>query len=295
MLAKLEMALYVAFTTDLWTSLQNIAYMCVTAHWINPVDSGRHTGQNISVRLSDCASEWNIPINKIAATVHDNGSNMNAAMNLLDDWPDQLCFAHTLQLAISAGLKVKSIARMLGASRRLSTHFKCSTVAAQALREKQKALQNNDTTMVSEVIIDCSTRWNSTLDMLERLIKLWWAIGAVLSDPQVTVRSIASTFEMTDENWSLAEALIPILKPFKQVTVMSSGQNYPSILSVYVHLYIIMKNISDLKPDDAAAIKECRKAITNELQTLYYPTGYSVLNAAKAAVVDPRYKLLKFF
>ena len=56
-----------------------------------------------------------------------------------------------------------------------------------------------------------------------------------------------------------------------------------------------MKNISDLKPDDAAAIKECRKAITNELQTRYYPTGYSVLNAAKAAVVDPRYKLLKFF
>ncbi|KAL3859963.1 hypothetical protein ACJMK2_010141 [Sinanodonta woodiana] len=100
---------------------------------------------------------------------------------------------------------------------------------------------------------------------------------------------------MTDENWSLAEALIPILKPFKQVTVMSSGQNYPSISSVYVHLYIIMKNISDLKPDDAAAIKECRKAITNELQTRYYPTGYSVLNAAKAAVVDPRYKLLKFF
>lgn len=307
LLVKLEKALYVAFTTDLWTSLQNIAYMCVTAHWINPVwelesailqtreTPERHTGQNISVRLSDCANEWNIPINKIAATVHDNGSNMNAAMNLLDDWPDQLCFAHTLQLAISAGLKVKSIARMLGASRRLSAHFKRSTVAAQALREKQKALQNNDTTTVSEVIIDCSTRWNSTLDMLERLVKLRWAIGAVLSDPQVTVRSITSTYEMTDENWSLAEALIPILKPFKQVTVMSSGQKYPSISSVYVHLYIIMKNISDLKPDDAAAIKECRKAITNELQTRYYPTGYSVLNAAKAAVVDPRYKLLKFF
>jgi len=89
LLVKLEKALYVAFTTDLWTSLQNIAYMCVTAHWINPVwelesailqtreTPERHTGQNISVRLSDCANEWNTPINKIAATVHDNGSNMN--------------------------------------------------------------------------------------------------------------------------------------------------------------------------------------------------------------------------
>ena len=33
---QLDKAQFVAFTTDMWTSIQNIAYMCVTAHWIDP-------------------------------------------------------------------------------------------------------------------------------------------------------------------------------------------------------------------------------------------------------------------
>lgn len=304
---KLRDAKYVAFTTDMWTSIQNVAYMCITAHWINndwELEAAvlqtretpeRHTGHNISIRLADCASEWGISVDKIAATVHDNGSNINLAIDLLDDWPDQRCFSHTLQLAIGAGLKVPAIDRMLGAARRLAAHFKRSTVAAQALREKQAALQANETSNVSEIVIDCSTRWNSVLDMLERLVELRWAIGAVLSDPNTTHRSAASTYEMTDDNWSLAQALVPVLKPFKQVTTMSSGQSYPSVSSVYPQLYIILKHIAGNQPDENTAVKQCRTSIAKELRSRYYPEGYSTLNASKAAVLDPRYKLLKFY
>ena len=87
---------YVAFTTDLWTSIQNIAYMCVTVHWLAPEwhlrsaimqmrEMGeKHTGQNISVRLAEAASEWGLADSQISATVHDNGANINLAMDLLD-------------------------------------------------------------------------------------------------------------------------------------------------------------------------------------------------------------------
>ena len=67
---QLSKAKCVAFTTDLWTSVQNIAYMCVTIHWLMPdwqlcsaitqtreMDE-KHSGENISVRLSDAAIEW---------------------------------------------------------------------------------------------------------------------------------------------------------------------------------------------------------------------------------------------
>lgn len=94
----------------------------------------------------------------ITATVHNNGSNINAAMNLLDDWSDQRFFVHTLKLAICTGLKVKAIATMLGAAWRIAAHFKRSTVAAQALHDKQKAFQNDNTIGVSGMIIDCSKR-----------------------------------------------------------------------------------------------------------------------------------------
>lgn len=36
---------------------------------------------------------------------------INAAMNLLDNWPAQRCFAHTLQFSIRAVLKMKAIAK----------------------------------------------------------------------------------------------------------------------------------------------------------------------------------------
>ena len=217
-------------------------------------------------------------------------------MEFLDDWPDQRCFAHTLQLAIGAGLKVQAIAKMLGAARRLAAHFKRSTVAAEALRTKQTALNTGDESDDSlEVIIDCSTRWNSSLDMLERLVKLRWAIGAVLSDPNVTARNNAATLKMSDENWLLAQAVVPVLKPLKQVTTMSSGQKYPSLSAVYPQLYIVLKHVQAVQPGDSLAVKQCRSAITDELRRRYYPYGYSTLNAPKATVFDPRYKLLKFF
>jgi len=79
------------------------------------------------------------------------------AMDLLDAWPDQRCFAHTLQLVISSGLNIKAIERMLGAARRLAAHFKRSTVSTEALRQKQIALGSDDD-KVLEIIVDCATR-----------------------------------------------------------------------------------------------------------------------------------------
>src|SRR6218665_1565544 len=89
----------------------------------------------------------------------------------------------------------------------LTAHFKRSTVSTEALRAKQVALGGvgasaesgvEEQCKILEVTTDCSTRWNSTLDMLDRLVKLRWAIGAVLSDPTFTARSHAFT-----DGWEL--------------------------------------------------------------------------------------------
>ena len=174
----------------------------------------------------------------------------------------------------------------------LTAHFKRSTVSTEALRAKQVALGGvgasaesgvEEQCKILEVTTDCSTRWNSTLDMLDRLVKLRWAIGAVLSDPTFT----------EDGHWSLA--LIPILTPLKRITTLSSGQNYPSLSSVFPHLFIIIRNIEVEVAEEPAAAKECRQIIVRELKRRYYADGYATSNAAKAAVLDPRYKLMKFF
>lgn len=80
-----------------------------------------HDGANISLRLTEAAALWDIPENKIAATVHDNGSRLNLAISLPDAWPDQCCFAHKLQSAISAVLHCEGPGE--DAWRRQPSHF----------------------------------------------------------------------------------------------------------------------------------------------------------------------------
>jgi hypothetical protein len=100
-------------------------------------------------------------------------------------------FCTHITLAINSGLDIKAIEHMLGAARRLVAHFKRSTVSAEAMRQKQIALGSKDDEVLEtvddcatlETVDDCATRWNSTLDMLERLVKLHWAVGVVLPDP----------------------------------------------------------------------------------------------------------------
>jgi hypothetical protein len=100
---------------------------------------------------------------------------------------------------------------------------------------------------------------------------------------------------MTNENWGLAKTLLPILQPLKRVTTMSSGQSYPSVSAIYRHLFVIKKNIPTPVVGEPAAAKQFRETSVKELRRRFKSTIYITSNAAKAAIVDPRYKRLKLF
>ena len=55
----------------------------------------RHTGLHISERLLRASEEWKIS-DKVVAVVRDNAANMVLACQLMEDWGDLPCFAHTL-------------------------------------------------------------------------------------------------------------------------------------------------------------------------------------------------------
>ena len=61
------------------------------------------------------------------------------------------------------------------------SHFSHNVVATEALKNTQQQMNITG----KELINSCSTRWNSTYEMLDRILKLWWPITAVLSDETV--------------------------------------------------------------------------------------------------------------
>ena len=145
LLATLEAIPYVAVTSDIWTSRVTQAYITLTVHFITDswkMDSmvlqtqempERHTGVNIHAQLSTASEKLKIK-EKVVALVRDNVSIMVAASQLLEDLP---CFAHTLQLAVKAGLELPVLDRLSAVCRKIVGHFKHSVLAMQALKEKQ--------------------------------------------------------------------------------------------------------------------------------------------------------------
>jgi hypothetical protein len=181
----------ISFTTDHWTSLANESYMTVTAHYIDlqwelqsavlqtVLMSERHTGENIATRLQECATEFNIPQSNVMAVVRDGAANMGAAMDILNKRGMKVdsveCVAHTLQLAVKAGLASEGLDDLLSKCRKLVGHFKHSAQATTHLKARQQ--DEKDTYLI--LTQECKTRWNSTYMMLDRLIRLRWPISKV--------------------------------------------------------------------------------------------------------------------
>ena len=105
------------------------------------------------------------------------------ARNIVNAWNDQLqkpnipCVAHTLNLAVGRVLKLRSVANILGHVRNLVSQFHYSTTLAAKLRAKQNLLKMSQHKLF---INDCPTRWNSSYDMLRRVLEQQLAICAVL-------------------------------------------------------------------------------------------------------------------
>ena len=147
-------ALSMALTTNIWTSMATEAYMTVTAHYIDPnlklqnfvletfPFPERHTDVNVAEKLKGVGERWGIT-HKVIIVNHDQGSNMEAAMEILTEecnWQSLACSAHRLQLCILAGLKVNAIDKLTAAVKKIVSHFSHSVVATEALKNKQQQM-----------------------------------------------------------------------------------------------------------------------------------------------------------
>lgn len=154
-----------SITTDGWTLRAAQSYITITAHGINSdwkmvncVLQTRamfesHTGHNIAEVLTAAVNEWDLKrANRDIAIVTDNARNMDVAVKEAGGLaPHIKCFAHTLNLATQAGLKVTAVSRLLGRVRRVAAFFHRSTHACGVFKAKQKALGLAG----NKLIVDC--------------------------------------------------------------------------------------------------------------------------------------------
>ncbi|CAN1762015.1 Zinc finger BED domain-containing protein RICESLEEPER 2 [Linum perenne] len=248
----------VSITTDTWTSVQNLNYMCITAHYvgkdwklhkriINFTKITSHRGDDIGAKIAECLQEWGLT-NLFTVTL-DNASANDVACtflrNKLETWGNSFmdgrylhvrCVAHIVNLVVNDGLneigmsvrRVREAVRWVHSSGQREEKFKAQVIAQNVQCKK----------MVS---MDCPTRWNSTFLMLDTALTfepVFTVLDAI--DPtfkeDLLARKTSSGVPIgtpTPEDWKLVRNLTKFLKFFNRMTLMASNQKYCT-----VHLFI---------------------------------------------------------
>lgn len=124
-------------------------------------------------------------------------------------------FAHTINLATKRGLEVPKLNQLVGHVRRVVSYFHRSPKTSHVLKEKLALLKIEGP---KKLIIDVSTRWNSTYDKLQRFAPLEPALMATLMTKEVR-KDIQDVYNLS-EDVNNAEKAIETLQPLKTITTV---------------------------------------------------------------------------
>uniref|UniRef100_A0ACD5TPM0 Uncharacterized protein n=1 Tax=Avena sativa TaxID=4498 RepID=A0ACD5TPM0_AVESA len=231
----------ISLTIDLWTSNQTIAYMVITACFINDCwKLGKriikfntletpHTGLSMFNMVLKCIRGLNFE-DKVFSITLDNASNNGRMVKLFREnlvarnmllWQGkflhQQCVAHILNLVCQVGIEyldptltnIRETAKFIRVTGNQKEQF--ADIVTQQGISCEKSLR-----------LDVPTRWNSTFTMLNIALKHRRAFDALeRQDPQYMYAPSAA-------EWDEAKAVCKLLRVFYEATKVISGSKYPT-------------------------------------------------------------------
>ena len=298
-------------TTDCWTSQAGKAFIGITVHFTEdfqlksfaltneelPVS---HNAANLASTLEGVLEEWGLSHKNLSCVTTDNAANIENAICDILVWPHLGCFGHTLNLAVKAGLKIGQVKDAIARCSHLVTYFHKFTRASYVLGEKQPALGLPSHVLIQEV----ETRWNSTLDMIERVLEQQSAVCATLIDQKrLDLMPQDSEFKIVEK----------IAKVINRITNPAFGEEYVTVsaLKPLFH-YLVIKLKEDPSDDNVSArittvrstragtgssiadvTRKAHTAILDDLSSRYQSSLVTML-LCSASFMDPRFKSLPF-
>ncbi|GAU32561.1 hypothetical protein TSUD_218190 [Trifolium subterraneum] len=190
---------WVALTTDCWTSIQNLNYLTLTAHFVDNewkyqkrivsfTVIPNHKGDTVGRKIEEVLRVWGI--RSVSSITVDNASSNDVAVAYLKKkiktmnglMGDGNCFhmrccSHILNLVVTDGLKDKHLS--VTSIREAVKFVKSSPHRAAKFKE---CIEFAGITCKKFVCLDVSTRWNSTYLMLDAAEKFQVAFEKLEDD-----------------------------------------------------------------------------------------------------------------
>ncbi|XP_067949865.1 zinc finger BED domain-containing protein 4-like [Watersipora subatra] len=282
---------YISFTTDIWSRDNGEGSMIsFTAHFQLPSKTdainkprtlnvrsfeGSHTGDAISEALLGFLNEWNTATHQVHGVVTDNGANVKAGLRKAK-LPGVPCAIHTLQLVVEEGLKAQDdIMDTVAKMRRVSGHFRHSSLANDHLEEMQKTYHCS----IHKMVQDVATRWDSMYNMISRMIEQKKALVGYDSEYGLPVHLLNS-------EWIIAENLLRMLEPFQRTTKEFS-HNGSSVSQVIPFIEILKLEIEN--QESGSVVQAAKEIMAKKLASRFQP-AYSNQTYIVATLLDTRFK-----
>ncbi|CAN6442325.1 unnamed protein product [Victoria cruziana] len=291
----------VSLTTEMWTSCENVAYLCLVGHFIDDgwalqrkilnfvMVGSPHTGEALSEILESCLMEWNIPHKVFAITLDDsleNGSLVTRIREslyqkrllLTDAQPFHMrCAAHVLNMVVQDGLT--AVHDVIHKIRETIKYIKSSQTREQKFNE---AVHQARVHSQRSLCLDIPTQWSSTYLMIEGALEY--------KDALFRMQKLDSsyTFAPTAREWEMASNICIILKPFIEITDGFAGTKFPTSNLYFPPVCSIMFQLNQWGSSGDAFVRSVALKMKETFDT-YWATCSLIL--AVAVILDPRFKM----
>lgn len=202
------------------------------------------------------------------------------------------CIAHCLHNSVNGALdKAQHLGALVDKCHDLAKFFHCSPKMASTLEDQQHQVDSTVPSVV--VVMDVVTRWNSTLLMVRRLLRLRIAIEMVFEDllqSDKQARKKLKPLMLVESDWDIVEEVVNVLRLMETMTLVFSSASKGLAASLYPWVASVRDELAGFKVQSDMVAKfrqELRRELkerfhlTDLIQTasVFHPTFNTLLSA----------------
>lgn len=295
----------ICLTTDSWTSIQRINYMCLTAHFIDndwklnkkilsfcPISS--HKGTEIGKCIEKCLLEWGI--DDVFTVTVDNASSNDTAIQYLrgklqnwrktvlgGKWTHVRCVAHIVNLIVHDGLK--KLGDSIDNIRAAVRYVRQSPMRLKKFKECAEIEKIECKKLLS---LDVATRWNSTYMMLDTASKYERAFERF--EEQDPYMSSELSCLPTKSDWEKARYLVIFLENFYELTVKVSGTKYVTCNNFFDDLSHINGLLNEMVESPNVELNSMARTMKDKYDKYWGKIEKMNMLIFISSILDPRTK-----
>ena len=242
----------VAVTSDTWTSVADITFSNLTAHFINsnwehvhlPIGCFSHSGlltaDELFKKLLETFEKCGLRKEAIQAVIANGKSTMDACHGAIE-WELIACIHQFIDLITSIVFDNGGVKSTIERARQTVIFITDSNRAGEELDRRQVAL--NPASAPQKVINEVVATWWSAYAMLERMLELKHAVQGLVEDGLLPEY-------LTHEDWNSMTEITDILRPFKNIQLLLEEPKYVSLSFVPFLISKIRKGLKQLYLDE---------------------------------------------